>query len=161
MNTGMTRAYRREVIQGLQIDEKGKEFHLEVLLKLVVLGHKIGEIPAVLEWKDDKLSKDDRKKRKSSSNIRKLIFSHLNFAVFANPIRYFWVLSAICLLFSFVFIGNAFYRLLTGEVAIFVAVVGLFLGMFALLFLGFGIVTTQNIKILKELWRRNNKGHMN
>ena len=33
MNTGMTRAYRREVIQSLPLFADGKEFHLEVMLK--------------------------------------------------------------------------------------------------------------------------------
>jgi|SRR3989304_1497794 len=156
MNTGMTRGYKREIIQSLRIDEKGKEFHLEVLLKLFMLGYRIGEIPAVLEWKDHKLFKTGSKKRKSSSNVPQLILSHLNFAVFANPIRYFWGFSAGCLLLSIAFVIDATYRLYTGEVAIFVALVGMFLGIFSLLFFGFGIVTTQNIKVLKELWKKNN-----
>ena len=50
----MTRAYRKNVIQPLVTFENGKEFHLEVLLKLNILGFRIGEIPAVLEWKDNK-----------------------------------------------------------------------------------------------------------
>jgi uridylate kinase len=33
MNTGMTRAYRRNVIQSLPLFADGKEFHLEVILK--------------------------------------------------------------------------------------------------------------------------------
>jgi len=153
MNTGMTRGYRREIIQRLKTDEKGKEFHLEVLLKLVTLGRRIGEVPAILEWKDNKLVKDKNVKRKSSSKVGKLILSHLNFAFFANPIRYFWSFSLLCVLGSLCFIGDAVYRLVRGEVAVFMALVGLFLGIFALLFFGFGIVTTQNNKIMKEFWR--------
>ena len=38
MNTGMTRAYRKNVIKPLITSENGKEFHLEVLLKLLSLG---------------------------------------------------------------------------------------------------------------------------
>ncbi len=37
MNTGMTRAYRRDVIQSLPLTEPGKEFHLEVILKATVV----------------------------------------------------------------------------------------------------------------------------
>lgn len=55
MNTGMTRAYRREVTQHLPLEEDGKEFHLEVLLKLLTLNCNVVEIPAVLEWKESKL----------------------------------------------------------------------------------------------------------
>ena len=43
MNTGMTRAYRREVIQPLITKENGKEFHLEVLLKLTALNFRLGK----------------------------------------------------------------------------------------------------------------------
>jgi glycosyltransferase involved in cell wall biosynthesis len=155
MNTGMTRGYRRDVIKGIKTDEKGKEFHLEVLLKLFVLGARIGEIPAVLEWKDHKLTKDDGQKRRSSSKTPKLILSHLNFAVFANPIRYFWALSLLCIIGSLSFIADALYRMIIGKVAIYMALVGLFLGIFGLLFFGFGIVTAQNAKIMKELWRKD------
>ncbi|MCH8332083.1 MAG: glycosyltransferase family 2 protein, partial [Bacteroidetes bacterium] len=85
MNTGMTRGYRSDVIQGMHFEEKGKEFHLEVILKLFFLGARIGEVPAILEWKDHKLAEPGKKKRKSSSKNGKLVLSHLNFAVFANP----------------------------------------------------------------------------
>lgn len=154
MNTGMTRAYRRAVIQDIQTDEKGKEFHLEVLLKLLTLGYRVGEIPATLEWKEHKLSSPGAKKRKSSSRVAPLIVSHLNFAVFANPIRYFWSLSALCFLGSIACILDAAYRMFVGEVAIYVAIVGLFLGLFGLMFFGFGVTSAQNIKILRELWRK-------
>ena len=62
MNTGMTRGYRRGIIENIQFDEKGKEFHLESLLKLKILGYKFGEIPATLEWKDKKLSSNTNKR---------------------------------------------------------------------------------------------------
>jgi glycosyltransferase involved in cell wall biosynthesis len=155
MNTGMTRGYRREVIQPLRTEEKGKEFHLEVLLKLVNLGCYIVEIPATLEWKDHKLAQEGSQKRKSSSNITQLIFSHLNFAVFANPIRYFWAFSLACILAGGVALLWAFERLLTGQPSIYLALMSLLLGLFGLLFFGFGIVTAQNNRIMKELWRKS------
>lgn len=155
MNTGMTRAYRRKVIQGLDFDEKGKEFHLEVLLKLLALNCRADEIPAVLEWKDKKLAKVGAPERKSSSNVKKLIFSHLHFAVFSNPIRYFWLLSVICAISGFAAEGYAVVRLLKKEVAIYVALVGLLMLLFSLLFFAFGVVTAQNRYIIKELWKRH------
>lgn len=154
MNTGMTRGYRRQIIQNLRTFEKGKEFHLEVLLKLVTLGARIGEIPATIEWKDHKLSKS-RVKRTSSSNIPKLIGSHLNFAVFANPIRYFWLVSVLTFLMSAsVFLYGA-YRYLNGFVSIYMLLVALLLAISGFIFFGFGIITAQNNNILKELWRKD------
>jgi dolichol-phosphate mannosyltransferase len=157
MNTGMTRGYKREVIQPIDIDEKGKEFHLEVLLKMLSLGYRVGEIPATLEWKDHKLSAPGSKKRKSSSKTKKLIFSHLNFAVFANPIRYFWAFSILCFIVAFTFGCVSIYRLTQHEVAIYYGLLSGILGLFGLVFFGFGIVSAQNNKIVQELWKINIK----
>lgn len=154
MNTGMARGYRREVIQGVRTEEKGKEFHLEVLLKLDALGYRIEEIPAILEWRNNiLLSRNDS--RDAQFKALKLISSHLNFAVFANPIRYFWIFSLLCFLGAAGFLVAAFYRFIFGLVAIYTGLVGLFLGIFGLLFFGFGILTAQNKKILIEFWRKN------
>ncbi len=156
MNTGMTRGYRREVIQGLQTDEKGKEFHLEVLLKMVLLGHTIDQVPAVLEWKDHKFQQSDRPQRVSSSKLNKLILSHLGFAIFANPLRYFWFLGVLTLLSSAFFIIWAFIKLFTGGPVINLALFGLVLGIFSLLLFSFGVVSAQINRILREMWRPRN-----
>jgi len=158
MNTGMTRGYRKGAIKGLPVFERGKEFHLEVLLKLMALGYRIGEVPATLEWKAERLVK--RKggpSRKSSSNIPRLVVSHLNFVVFANPIRYFWALALVCALVGLSFIADAFYRLFAGDVAIYAAIIGISMVIVALLFFGFGIISNQNNFILRELWRVQKK----
>lgn len=155
MNTGMTRGYKRKVIQSLQFEENGKEFHLETLLKLSFLGFQIREIPAVLEWKDSKLQNPSGPKRKSSTKIRKIAWSHLNFLMFANPIRYFWAFSFISAIGSSVFAAFAFRALLFHNIAIYYLIVAFFLALFSLLFFSFGVITAQNSKILKELW----KGH--
>lgn len=152
MNTGMTRGYRRAVIQGLETDEREKEFHLEVLFKLLMMKYQFAEIPAVLEWKDAQLREQGTPQRKSSSRITKLIFSHLHFAAFANPIRYFWAFAFFCALIGMLCVAYAIYRLIVGEVAIFVALFGMSMIIVALLFFGFGILSSQNNRILKELW---------
>ena len=154
MNTGMTRGYKREVIQSFKTDEKGKEFHLEVLLKVTYMGYKVGEIPAILEWKEHKLAAPGSVKRKSSSKTKKLIFTHLNFAVFANPIRYFWAFSILCFMLAFGFGLGSIYQLVVGSVAIYFTLTCLILGLFGLIFFGFGIVSAQNSKIIMELWKR-------
>ncbi len=79
MATGMTRGYRREVIDSLDLEEDGKEIHLEILSKVCALGFRMTEIPAMLEWKKDK-------KRKGGFRAKKLIFSHLLFGFSESPI---------------------------------------------------------------------------
>jgi dolichol-phosphate mannosyltransferase len=96
MNTGMTRAYRRQVIQSLPLSEDEKEFHLEVILKATAFGFRIREVPAVLQWKEYK-HQGQRIKRKSSSRVNRLIVSHSLFSIFANPVRYVWTMSGIAL----------------------------------------------------------------
>lgn len=152
MHTGMTRAYRREVIQSLTLREKGKEFHLEALLKLTALGYKGIEIPAVIEWKNNKLSNDPGKKRKSSSRILNLIITHLRFAVFANPIRYLWGIACISFLAGLLFFLGGIIRFILDKVAIYSLLLGLILFVIGLIFFGFGIVTAQNRFVMEELW---------
>jgi glycosyltransferase involved in cell wall biosynthesis len=153
MNTGMTRGYKRDVIQKLRFEEKGKEFHLEVLLKLSLMDYRIGEVPAVLEWKAHKLSVDGAK-RKSSTKVRKLAFSHLRFVVFANPIRYLWALGAFCGVVALALFGLAVRALIVGSVASNFAILSFITGLFSLLFFAFGVITAQNNKILCELWKK-------
>lgn len=155
MNTGMTRGYRREVIQDLNTFEKGKEFHLEVLLKLYTLGTDIGEIPATLEWKDRQLTKDSKSRRKSSSKIPELIATHLNFLFFARPIRYFWFISFVLALGSLASLLYAIYLFKSGGVSAFMAIISLLFAIFGLLFFGFGVIAELNKNILKELWKRS------
>ena len=160
MNTGMTRGYRKEIIQHLDTHEKGKEFHLEVLLKLHNLGVRIGEVPAVLEWKDNKFKKDKYKqdktvKRKSSTKIKRIIKTHLNFLVFARPLRYFWFISFFLALLSAGSLGFAFWRLFNKQVSIYMALVALLLGIFSLLFFGFGVISRLSMNILTEMWGRS------
>ncbi len=151
MNTGMTRAYRRNVIRALPLEEDGKEFHLEVVLKAQALHYTISEIPALLEWKQYKL--DNRKvERKSSSKINKLVVSHSLFSLFGNPVRYVWALSALAMLIGIVFIAAAAWRLIVGEVSVFMAIIGLVLAMISLILFAFGLLSQQSNMIQKEIW---------
>ncbi len=153
MNTGMTRGYRRHAIQGLPTSEKGKEFHVEVLLKLQSLGYRIGEVPAVIEWRNKDFTGIADSPRRSSSRISKLIFSHLNYVVFANPIRYFWAIAVFFMVAGTIFLGLAVYHFLIGDVVVYSMIIALLSVILALLFFGFGIVSHQNNFILKEIWR--------
>jgi hypothetical protein len=73
--------------------------------------------------------------------------------VFANPIRYFWALGLISAIAGACFVAQAFYRLLAGKIAIYLALTGFSMLIAGLLFFGFGIIANQNNFILRELWR--------
>jgi glycosyltransferase involved in cell wall biosynthesis len=151
MNTGMTRAYRRDAIMSLPLHEPGKEFHLEVILKATALGYRIHEIPAVLEWKDYKQA-GERRKRKSSSRVNRLIVSHSLFSLLANPVRYVWALSFLVFLVGLLFFAAAVVQYLSKEVSAFSAIVALLLFIVAGSLFVVGIVLKQGNMIQRELW---------
>ena len=152
MNTGMTRAYRPEVIQPLVAMENGKEFHLEVLLKLLALNFRVGEIPAVLTWQTHRLARDPNHNRKSSTRIRRTILTHLRFLVMAQPVRHFAVLAGLLGLGGTAFIIAAVFRLLVGEPSGLFAIVGLNLWMVGLVLTGFSVTLYQIRAMMVEAW---------
>ncbi|MCK4791245.1 MAG: glycosyltransferase family 2 protein [Desulfobacteraceae bacterium] len=151
MNTGMTRAYKREVIQTIPLEEKRKEFHLEIIMKAQALGYRIIEIPCVLEWKAYK-HKGKRVKRKSSSKVNKLVLTHSLFSLFANPIRYVWGISLISMLISVGFFIWSVFRLHYGLVSVFTVIVCLSLLIISIILFGFGVLAQQNNMVQRELW---------
>ncbi len=151
MNTGMTRAYRRDVIRSMPLEEDGKEFHLEVVLKAQALNYAISEIPALLEWKQYKL--DNRKvERKSSSKINKLVVSHSLFSLFGNPIRYVWGLGGIAFMIGALFLLAAAWRFIINEVSVFMAIIGLVMVFMSAFLFAFGLLSQQANMIQKEIW---------
>lgn len=155
MNTGMTRAYRRQVIQPLVTLENGKEFHLEVLLKLLSLGFRVREIPATITWMDEKLADHNKKKRKSSTNIQKTINSHLRFIAIAQPVQYFAKLAVASFFVGGIMLGWAILQLMLRGPAVFFAIIGLVMLLFCLLFLGFSVLFHQFREQMTEQWRQN------
>lgn len=151
MNTGMTRAYRREVIQTLPLFADGKEFHLEVILKATEFGLHIREIPALLEWKDYK-HQGTRVKRKSSSRVNKLIVSHSLFSVFANPVRYVWGASLASFALGVVFFIDAVVLYALKMVSAYTALLSMALFIVAIVLFVLGVVVKQGNMIQRELW---------
>ena len=151
MNTGMTRAYRREVIQTLPLFADGKEFHLEVILKATEFGLHIREIPAILEWKDYK-HQGQRVKRKSSSRVNKLIVSHSLFSVFANPVRYVWTASFVSFILGVGFFINAVVLYILKMVSAYTALLSMALIIVATVLFVLGVVVKQGNMIQRELW---------
>lgn len=150
MNTGMTRAYRSAVIKPLVVSEFEKEFHLEVLLKLLTIGFKAREIPATISWREQK--KDTRVKRRSSTRINKTIATHLRFLVVANPVRYFSVAAAVSFIVGSLFVGTAIWNFLTSGPSVFLALIGLIMLLFCLVFTGFAVLFVEYREVMREQW---------
>jgi glycosyltransferase involved in cell wall biosynthesis len=151
MNTGMTRAYRRQLIQSLPLTEDGKEFHLEVILKATAFGARIVEIPATLEWKEYK-HEGQRLKRESSTRMRKNIISHSLFSVFAHPVRYVLGLSAFTSALGVIAFFLAVTAYLMHAVAAFLALLSVSLIILGLVFFTMAVILQQGWMIQKELW---------
>jgi len=151
MNTGMTRAYRRTLIQSLPLTEDGKEFHLEVILKASAFGVRIGEIPAILEWKEHRRA-GQVVQRKSSSRMRRLIVSHSLFSLFAHPVRYVMGAAMVTLALGLFFLGWAVVAMMLGEVAAYMALLGTSLVILSLGFFLMAIIMQQGWLIQRELW---------
>ncbi|MCJ7508155.1 MAG: glycosyltransferase, partial [candidate division Zixibacteria bacterium] len=79
-STGIFRAYRRKVLESLELESDGKEIHLEILSKAIALSFRVKEIPVVLT---------NRKKGRSKFKFRKTAISHLVFSVFEKPMMIF------------------------------------------------------------------------
>lgn len=94
MATGMTRGYRREMLESIILSMDGKEIHLEIIYKLIAIGAKIKEIPGTITWKD---GRDRSKKHKSSLRVKKLILSHFYFSLTESPIHFIGSLGLIFL----------------------------------------------------------------
>jgi glycosyltransferase involved in cell wall biosynthesis len=152
MNTGMTRAYRREVIQPLEVWENGKEFHLEVLLKLVCLGFRVREIPAFITWQEHKLATPGSATRVSSTRIFKTIGTHLRFLATAKPTQYFTMAAGFSVVTGGCLISWAFWNLLHGAPAVYLAIVGLLMLLFALLFTGFAVFFVKLGETTRDQW---------
>ncbi len=130
MNTGMTRAYRRGVLEAMDLHSDGKELHLEIISKAHALGFAMTEIPATLAWTPD------RRKEKRRFRAGGVIVSHLLHGLGEAPMTLFGGLggglvglAAALLLFRLGLILGGSDR---GSVVLPVA---------AVLALGFGVVT--------------------
>ena len=82
--TCVVRAYRREVLEALDLESDGKEIHLEILSKALALGFRIDEIPATLTG---------RKKGKSKFKLKRTSLSHLLFSIVERPMMLFGALG--------------------------------------------------------------------
>jgi len=95
MVSGMTRGYRKEVLDSLLLESDGKEIHLEIVSKALATGFKVVEMPEILSWKGQE-SRAEQKK--TGFRAGSLIRSHLNFSFYEKPMMLFGVVGLVLLL---------------------------------------------------------------
>jgi dolichol-phosphate mannosyltransferase len=145
-STGIFRAYRKRVLDSLELESEGKEIHLEILSKALALGYRVKEIPAILTG---------RRKGKSKFRFRKTTMSHLVFSAFEKPMMLFGFLGLLTLgIGSLIGIYVAYLRfsgaLTPGRPLITFAIL-LILG--GIQILSFGFIALQIVSIRREILR--------
>jgi dolichol-phosphate mannosyltransferase len=145
-STGIFRAYRKKVLQSLELESDGKEIHLEILSKAIALGFRVKEVPALLTG---------RKKGKSKFKFKKTASSHLIFSVFEKPMVLFGLLGLMtigagCLVGVYIAYLRFFGVLTPGRPLITFALL-LILG--GIQILSFGFIAIQIVSLRKEILR--------
>jgi dolichol-phosphate mannosyltransferase len=145
-STGIFRAYRRKVLDSLELESDGKEIHLEVLSKALALGFRLKEVPAVLS---------SRKRGRSKFKFKKTAISHLIFSVFEKPMIIFGFLGLLTLSIGFMVGIYIIYLRFSGDLT-----PGRPLITFALLLivggiqiLSFGFIAIQIVSLRREILR--------
>jgi len=145
-STGIFRAYRRKVIDSLELESDGKEIHLEILSKALALGFRVKEVPAVLS---------SRRKGKSKFKFKKTATSHLVFSAFEKPMIIFGFIGlmtlGIGLLMGLYVAYLRFSGGLTPGRPLITFVILLILG--GIQILSFGFIALQIVSIRKEILR--------
>jgi glycosyltransferase involved in cell wall biosynthesis len=96
-STCVARAYRREVLDNLSLTSDGMELQLEILMKSSMMGFRVCEVPAHLEWADDKVAEADFR-RVSKMRILRTIRLYLLMGWLFKPASVFILLSLLLIL---------------------------------------------------------------
>jgi glycosyltransferase involved in cell wall biosynthesis len=84
--TGILRAYRREVLDVLDLESNDKDLHLEIVSKAIAAGFSPAEMPATLTG---------RARGKSKFFFKATVASHLIFSFYEKPILLFGLIGAL------------------------------------------------------------------
>ncbi len=145
-STGIFRAYRRKVLDSLELESDGKEIHLEILSKAIALGYRVKEIPAILTG---------RQKGRSKFTFRKTAISHLVFSAFEKPMIIFGFIGfltlAIGLLIGLYIAYLRFLGDLTPGRPLITFAILLILG--GIQILSFGFIAIQIVSLRREILR--------
>ncbi len=148
--TCMFRAYRRRVLESLELESTGKEIHLEILSKVLALGYRVKEVPATLRG---------RKRGQSKFRFRGTAISHLMFSILQKPMIVFGIVGIGLLIVGLIMGGYIIYLKYTGSLnpirPLMTMVVLFLLGGIQLLSFGFiailmGILRKEILKVQKE-----------
>ena len=90
MMSGMTRAYRKEVLDKIFLSEDGKEIHLEIISKLIAVGAVIREIPGVITWKK---SESRGKKKRKDFKMANVMVRHIYYSIVESPFHFMGILG--------------------------------------------------------------------
>ena len=145
-STGIFRAYRRKVLDSLELESDGKEIHLEILSKAIALGFRVKEVPAVLTG---------RKKGRSKFKLRKTAVSHLIFSAFEKPMIVFGVLGLLTVGVGLVTGLYIVYLRFAGQLTVGrpLITLALLLILGGIQILSFGFVALQIVSLRKEILR--------
>jgi glycosyltransferase involved in cell wall biosynthesis len=145
-STGIFRAYRKKVLDSLELESDGKEIHLEILSKALALGYRVKENPAILT---------SRKRGKSKFKFKKTAISHLVFSVFEKPMIIFGFIGlltlAIGLLIGLYIAYLRFLGDLTPGRPLITFALLLILG--GIQILSFGFIAIQIVSVRREILR--------
>lgn len=105
--TCVARGFKRKVIDGLELVNKGKELHLEIIQKASLLDYRIKEIPSELVWRNKKRHASQKKTMPEIAifKMRKTVVSHLVFNYISNPGILLFI--PICILLCIISVGSA------------------------------------------------------
>jgi len=145
-STGIFRAYRRKVLDSLELESDGKEIHLEILSKALALGYRVKESPAILT---------SRKRGKSKFKFRKTAISHLVFSVFEKPVIIFGFIGLLTLAIGFLIGIYIVYLRFSGDLTpgrpLITFAILLILG--GIQILSFGFIAIQIVSLRREILR--------
>ena len=145
-STGIFRAYRRKVLDSIELESNGKEIHLEILSKAMALGYRVKEIPAILT---------SRKRGSSKFKFKRTATSHLIFSIFEKPMMIFGFLGlltlGIGLLLGLYIVYLRFSGDLTPGRPLITFAILLILG--GIQILSFGFIALQILTLRKEILR--------
>lgn len=145
-STGIFRAYRRKVLDSLELESDGKEIHLEILSKAIALGYRVREVPAVLTG---------RKKGKSKFRFRKTAITHLAFSAFEKPMIVFGILGLLTVGLGLVTGLYIVYLRLAGQLTAGrpLITLALLLILGGIQILSFGFIALQIVSLRREILR--------
>ncbi|KAF5050155.1 Undecaprenyl-phosphate 4-deoxy-4-formamido-L-arabinose transferase [anaerobic digester metagenome] len=143
--TGILRAYRKEVIDSIEIDATGTEINPEILAKAIAIGFEVKEIPVKLKG---------RKLGESKVEFRSTTISHLLFTFYEKPMILFGVIGLILCVMGILIAIYLFYQYLLGTLdptrpLMFVMILMILSGIQILIF---GFVATQISLLKREIY---------